>query len=170
MSDEHLTEIEEENAAFAGDIEAFLLGDAESLNKNKLVYPGDRFIAAKMPFEVRMVTDEELKDWRKSCNRTVRNNGKVENVFNAARFQDLVITNCCVSPCFKSADFIKRVADNEEKLAKKEKRAPRKVVTPEDAVACVLKVGEKDLLVGDITKHSGFERTLDEEKAAIKNF
>lgn len=102
-------------------------------------------------FKIGTMTRDELERYQKGC--SIRNrNGKVKKVDNKM-FENLVITNHCLYPNFKSTDFIAKLEVN----------------TPEEAIDKTLKVGERQELLNQILKFNGFDEDFEEIQKQAKN-
>lgn len=105
-----------------------------------------------LKFQIRAMTGDEFGAYQKACTTTsTGKNGK--SVFDAGRFNSLVVENHCIEPDFKSAEFCKSVG------------AP----TPAAAIQKVLLAGEIIELGTQITKLSGFDTDINDEIEQAKN-
>ena len=88
-------------------------------------------------------------DYQKQC--TIIKGKDVD--FDYRKFNNLLVLNHTVEPNFKDAEFVKQVG----------------AVYPEQAMGKVLLAGEISVLAEQIRKVSGFEDSLDDLVAQVKN-
>lgn len=102
-------------------------------------------------FKIGIMTRDELEKYQRTCSIRGRN-GKVIKVDNKM-FENLVITNHCIYPNFKSLDFLTKL----------------KVNTPEEAIDKTLKVGERQELLSRILEFNGFDEDFEDLQKQAKN-
>lgn len=109
-------------------------------------------ISDRIPFSFKIkAMDNELYGQLQKKHTKMYRKGKM--TFDSAGFNIGLILECCVTPNFKSADFVKKAG----------------VLTPEDAVRKVLLPGEIINLAGYIQELSGFDKDTEELKDEVKN-
>ena len=102
-----------------------------------------------LKFKIKPLTYEQYTDYQKQC--TIIKGKEVD--FDYRKFNNLLVINHTLEPNFKDADFVKQVG----------------AVYPEQAIGKVLLAGEISVLAEQIRKVSGFEDSLDDLAAQVKN-
>ena len=102
-----------------------------------------------LEFKIKPLTYEQYSDYQKQC--TIIKGKDVD--FDYRKFNNLLVLNHTVEPNFKDAEFVKQVG----------------AVYPEQAMGKVLLAGEISVLAEQIRKVSGFEDSLDDLAAQVKN-
>ncbi len=100
-------------------------------------------------FRIKPAGHKELNKWREDC-RTVK---KKRVYFDDARFNELIITKCCVEPNFNDEGSIQKA----------------NCKTPSDMINKLLKAGEIQDLANEIMELSGFDADPDELVEEAKN-
>lgn len=129
----------------AESLEDFLLG-------NPITLEDEVKVSDRIPFMFRITAmDNETFTALQKANTKTFKRGKMS--FNTLGFNLGLIKECCVSPNFKSAEFVKKAG----------------VLTPEDAIKKVLLPGEIVNLASYIQELSGFDKDTEELKDEAKN-
>ncbi len=138
------TEIKEVEAV-AVSLEEFLLSNPVNLEDEVKISDRIPFM-----FKIRAMDSVTYAELQKKYTKMYRK-GKMS--FDGSGFNIGMILECCISPNFKSADFVKKSG----------------AITPEDAVRKVLLPGEIVNLAGFIQELSGFDKDTEELKDEVKN-
>lgn len=125
----------------------------EFLMHNPVTLEDEVRISDRIPFNFKVkAMDNDLYEELQKRHTKMYRKGKMS--FDSMGFNISTILECCIQPCFKSAEFVKGVG----------------VATPEQAVKKVLLPGEIVNLAGAIQELSGFDKGTDELKDEVKNF
>lgn len=129
----------------ATSLEDFLL-------KNPIALEDEVKVSDRIPFmfKITALDNETYTSLQKNSTKMFRK-GKMS--FDSLGFNLGLIKECCVSPNFKSAAFVKKTG----------------AVTPEEAIKKVLLPGEIVNLASYIQELSGFDKDTEELKDEVKN-
>lgn len=131
--------------AMASSLEDFLL-------KNPITLEDEVKISDRIPFMFKITAmDNETYTSLQKANTKMFKRGKMS--FDSLGFNLGLIKECCVSPNFKDASFVKKAG----------------VLTPEEAIKKVLLPGEIINLASFIQELSGFDKDTEELKDEVKN-
>lgn len=101
-------------------------------------------------FTVSAITTQQYQNYQR---QSIKGKGKSRD-FDVSKFNMLIITNHCVEPNFRDAEFIKQCG----------------VTLPEECVNRTLRAGEVQQLSEKILEMSGFNMSgLEEEMEEVKN-
>lgn len=103
-----------------------------------------------LKFKIKAMTADEFSNIQKVCTRVDK---KQKVNFNSKLYNEELITNYCLEPDFKNAQFLK---DNG-------------CMSPSQLINKVLLAGEVSALSEAIAKLSGFDQDMDELKEEAKN-
>lgn len=106
-----------------------------------------------LKFKIRPMSGDEFSSFQKACTKINMMGKKRESSFDSGKYNLMCITNCCLEPDFKNAEFIKKIG----------------AVTPEQAISKVLLPGEIVELGNQISSLSGFDVDINEEIEKAKN-
>jgi len=129
------------------DLMNYLLENVNVTEEIEEVKLGGRFKDFK--FKIKPVSGKDFNKFKEEC-RTIK---KKKVTFDDAKFNELVITKCCIEPNFNDIQAIEKAG----------------VKTPGEFINKVLKAGEIVDLSNAITELSGFDQDTDDIVEEAKN-